>query len=94
MHFLSDIGKHHGESGILADGDIFLGRDVGIAHELIEHVAAGLGPFAFPGAAHGSQRGFRETATGLHGQFCHGVAYEFEGNFSHGGLLRRRLFRP
>ena len=81
---LTYFGEHHGEAGILTDGDTFLGGDARVLDELIQHVAAGGGKFAFSGLAHGRQRGFGQAAAGLHGQPRHGVAYEFDGNFSHG----------
>ena len=84
MHVLPYFGEHHGETGILADGNVFPGGYVRVAYELIEHVAARGGKLALSGMTHGCQRGFGKAAAGLDGQLCHGIAYEVDGNFSHG----------
>ena len=84
VYILPHLGKDHGQTGVLADGDVVPRGDVRILQQLFQDVAPhGRRLFVQPLPERVPDIGGQMTA-GLHGQLCHGGTDGRGVDLSHG----------
>ncbi len=84
VYVLPHLGKDHGQTGVLADGDVVPRGDVRILQQLFQDVAPhGRRLFVQPLPERVPDIGGQMTA-GLHGQLCHGGTDGRGVDLSHG----------